>query len=254
MSGARNARQRPTLVFLPAMLCDEELYRPQIEGLRDLVESMVLTVAEATMAEAAPVVLQQAPPRFLLVGTSYGGSLALEVIIREPSRVAGLWLMGCSPGPHSDPTAARLRNARVQRGEFDTVVEELTATITYEGGPHAVEAASNFRRMAERAGPGIFLRQNTALLDRLDRRADLASVACPTLVVWGREDRFAAVRHGAEIGALIPAARVVVLEECGHLPTLERPDATVALAREWLDQLGVKAGELNAGRVDQPQC
>jgi pimeloyl-ACP methyl ester carboxylesterase len=99
----------------------------------------------------------------------------------------------------------------------------------------------HFRRMARLAGPGAFLRQNTALLGRLDRPADLARVACPTLLVWGREDRFAAVRHGAEMGALIPAARLVVLDGCGHLPTLERPDATIALAREWLGQLGVKA-------------
>src|SRR6266850_1186964 len=216
------------------MLCNDELYRPQIEALREFVDPMVLTVAEATMAESATAVLQQAPPRFLLVGTSYGGSLALEVITREPSRVLGLWLMGCSAGLHSDPTAARLRNDRVQRGEFDAVVKELTATITYDGGPHSVETASSFRRMARRAGPGEFLRQNTALLGRLDRRADLARVACPTLLVWGREDRFAAVRHAVELSALIPAARLVVLDGCGHLPTLERPDATIILARKWL--------------------
>src|SRR5882724_5811311 len=202
MSAAKDDRDGLTLVFLPAMLCNDELYHSQTEALRDLVEPMVLTVAEATIADAATTVLRQAPPHFLLAGTSYGGSLALEVITREPSRVVGLWLMGCNPGPHSDPTAARLRNDRVQRGEFDTIVEELAATIAYEGGPHAVEATSSFRHMARLAGPEVFLRQNTALLGRLDRRADLVRIACPTLLVWGREDRFAAVKHGAEIGAL----------------------------------------------------
>jgi len=242
-------RRRLTLVFLPAMLCSDELYRPQIEGLRDLVESIALTVAEATMAEAAAVVLRQAPPHFLLAGTSYGGSLALEVVARAPSRVVGLWLMGCSAGPYNDPTAARLRNDRVQNGEFDAVVEELAGAITYEGGPHAVRAANSFRRMAKLAGPGVFLRQNTALLARRDRRADLVRIACPTLLVWGREDRFAAVQHGAEIGALISGARLVVLDGCGHLPTLERPDTTVALAREWLRRVEMKA---RAGRDDAP--
>ena len=68
-------RRRLTLVFLPAMLCNDELYRPQIEGLRDLVESIALTVAEATMAEAAAAVLRQAPPHFLLAGTPMEGIL-----------------------------------------------------------------------------------------------------------------------------------------------------------------------------------
>ena len=200
MSDARDDPQRATLVFLPAMLCNDELYRPQIKGLRDVVEPMTLTVAEATMAEAATAVLRQAPPYFLLAGTSYGASLALEVVARAPSRVVGLWLMGCNPGPHNDPTAARLRNDRVQRGEFNSIVEELAATIAYQGGPHALEATSCFRRMARLAGPEVFLRQNRALLNRLDRRADLVRIGCPTLLVWGREDRFATVQHGAEMG------------------------------------------------------
>lgn len=229
------------MVFLPAMLCDEELYRPQIEALRDLINPVVLTAAEPTLAESATAVLQQAPPHFLLVGTSYGGSLALEVISRAPSRVAGLWLMGCNPGPHNDPTTARLRNDRVQRGEFDAVVEELATAIAHEAGPHAVGVANGFRRMAKLAGPGVFLRQNTALLSRLDRRADLAGISCPALLVWGREDRFASVQRGAEMGALIPGARFVVLDGCGHLPTLEQPDATIGLAREWLGRIGVNA-------------
>ena len=72
--------ERPTLVLLPAMLCNDELYRPQIERVRDLVEPMTLTVAKSTMAESAAEILRRAPPKFLVAGTSYGGSLALEVV------------------------------------------------------------------------------------------------------------------------------------------------------------------------------
>jgi len=231
-------RSRLRVVFLPAMLCDDELYCPQLEGLRDLIDPLVLTVAEATIAEAAMMVLRDAPPRFLIVGTSYGGNLALEVAIRAPSRVSALWLMGCNPGPVSDPTAARTRNERVQRGEFNAVVDELAAAIVYEHGPHVTDAANSFRRMARRAGQTVFLRQNASLLGRADRRTDLTQIACPTLIVWGRKDQFARVEHGAEMAAKIPRGQLIVLDNCGHLPTLEQPDATVAVAREWLGLLG----------------
>ena len=238
---ASSERRRLPIVLLPAMLCDEELYRPQVDGLRDLVEPLALTVAEPTMAEAAAAVLRQAPPRFLLAGTSYGGNLALEVVAAAPSRVLGLWLMGCSPGPHRDPAAARLRNDRVQRGEFEAVVEDLAATIAYEGGPHGADAARSFRRMARRAGPTVFLRQNTSLLGRPDRRADLAHIGCPTLLVWGQEDCLMPVEQGRDMGARIPAAHLLVLEGCGHLPTLERPDAILAVVREWLGVMAPRA-------------
>ena len=238
MSGPKDDRKLPTLVLLPAMLCNEDLYRPQIERLRDLVEPMTLTVAERTMADAAVEVLRLAPERFLLAGTSYGGNLALEIVALAPSRVLGLWLMGCNPGPHVDPAAAHRRTDRVQSGEFADVIEELASAITYERGPHAITAASSFRRMAGQAGPAVFLRQNAALLGRRDRRPDLSRIGCPTLLVWGREDRFAAPRHGAEMSGLIPGARLVVVDACGHLPTLEQPDATVALTRQWLGHFG----------------
>src|SRR5438477_176061 len=93
----------PCLVFLPAMLCDEDLYRSQIERLRDLV-------------------------------------------------VAGLWLMGCNPGPYRQ-TVERGLNARVQAGEFDAVVDELAKAVVSRGGPHAIPAMATFRSMARRAGP-----------------------------------------------------------------------------------------------------
>lgn len=234
-----DAKQLP-IVFLPAMLCDDELYGPQIEGLRDLVKPVVLTVAEPTMADAADAVLRQAPARFVLAGTSYGGNLALEVVAKAPGRVSGLWLMGCLPGPHRDPAAARGRNDRVQRGEFEAVVEELAATITHEGGLHAFDASNSFRRMARRAGPGVFLRQNTSLLGRPDRRPDLAGIACPTVLLWGEKDRLAEIEHGRKMAAGIPGARLVVLEGCGHLPTLEQPDTAVAVAREWLGVIGLR--------------
>lgn len=243
MSDVKDDRERPTLILLPAMLCDDELYRPQIERLRDLIEPLTLTVAEPTMAGAATEVLRRAPPRFLLAGTSYGGSLALEVVARAPARVLGLWLMGCNPGPHSDPAAARQRNRRVQNGELEAVIEELASMLTFEQGPHALGAVNSFRRMARQAGPDVFVRQNSALLGRVDRRPDLARIACPTLVVWGREDRLAAPEHGADMGGLIPGARLVVLDRCGHLPTLEQPDVTVALAREWLGLISTRASQ-----------
>ena len=129
----------------------------------------------------------------------------------------------------------------MQNGELEAVIEELASTITCEQGSHALGAMNSFRRMARQAGPDVFVRQNTALLGRADRRPDLARIACPTLVVWGREDRLAAPQHGADMGGLIPGARLVVLDRCGHLPTLEQPDATVALARAWLGLMSTQA-------------
>jgi pimeloyl-ACP methyl ester carboxylesterase len=224
----------PPLVLLPAMLCDERLYRSQAAALRDLVEPLPLIVAEADLALAVDVVLREAPTRFVLAGTSYGGNLALEVARAAPARVLGLWLMGCNPGLPGDLDAGRSRSRRVQAGEFEAVLDELASGIVYPDGPRAAAAGGTFRIMARSLGPTVFLRQNTSLLGRPDRRDSLAGITCPTLLLWGRQDEFCGLAHASLMASRIPRSDLVVLDECGHLPTLEQPEAATDAARSWL--------------------
>jgi pimeloyl-ACP methyl ester carboxylesterase len=224
------------LVLLPALLCDAELYRAQAVALTDLADPLDLVTSASTLAESAQAVLRQAPPRFALAGTSAGGSLALEIVVSAPARVAGLWLMGANPGATADPDGACRLNERVRAGEFGAVVDDLAARAIYAHGPRAAGATEAFRRMAHRAGPEVFLRDNAALIAREDRWSALSLLVVPTLLLWGRHDQFASVERAHEIAARMPSARLVVLEDCGHLPTLEQPDACVRAAREWLGQ------------------
>jgi pimeloyl-ACP methyl ester carboxylesterase len=226
-----------SLVLLPAMLCDEDLYAPQIQGLRDLVEPRPLVVAAADMPTAVATVLEWAPLRFVLAGTSYGGSLALEIAIAAPDRVLGLWLMGCNPGAPRDPDGADRLRRRVQAGDFEAVVEELGARSVFAAGPNTDAARDTFRTMARRLGPETFLRQHATLFGRSDRRDALAHIACPALLTWGREDTFSDVAHASLMASRIPNAKLVVLDACGHLPTLEQPAATTKVARAWLERI-----------------
>jgi pimeloyl-ACP methyl ester carboxylesterase len=69
---------------------------------------------------------------------------------------------------------------------------------------------------------------------RPDSRPGLGTIACPTLVLSGREDRVLPPELSEEIAQGILGARHVVVEECGHYLPLERPHAVTALLREWL--------------------
>ena len=88
--------------------------------------------------------------------------------------------------------------------------------------------------MAERVGREAFLRQQTAIQTRPDSRPGLAAIDCPTLVVCGRQDMLTPLEWSEEIDAGIPGARLVAVEDCGHLSTMERPEAATALLRYWL--------------------
>jgi len=225
------------LVLLPALLCDDELYRAQVAGLTDVARPVVLSAPAASLVEAAHDVLRRAPERFALGGTSAGANLALEVVAAAPTRVAGLWLMGCNAGAHGDPDGAGRFSARARAGEFDAVVEEIVALAVHAEGRRGREAADTLRRMARRFGAEAFARVNDSLRSRAARWDTLEALRCSTLLLWGRQDQFASVERAEAIAARVPSARLVVLEECGHLPTLEQPEAATRAAREWLQTI-----------------
>ena len=113
-------------VFIPALLCDEGLYQDVIASLGDQVTAQVLLSAQTTFAASIADILARAPEEFVLVGTSYGGNLALELALTAPGRVRALWLMGCHPG------AARVGGPNIAaglEGTPDAVIDLLSGLV-----------------------------------------------------------------------------------------------------------------------------
>lgn len=209
------------------------MYGDQIEALKELASPTVRILAHATFAESAEQLLASTSGAFILVGTAYGGCLAMEVLARAPDRVRGLWLMNCQPGAHPDPDAVRATSRRIRTGEHEQVIEEFAeqAIPVHDGTSRAA-----FIQMARDAGADFFARQSDATLTRADHWSTLASSQVPALLIWGAADRFVPVDVGRRIAGLMPHARFEAIERCGHFPTLERPSLCTAIAREWLTE------------------
>jgi pimeloyl-ACP methyl ester carboxylesterase len=89
--------------------------------------------------------------------------------------------------------------------------------------------------MARNIGKDAFIRQERAIISRADSLGLLASIACPTLVLCGRQDALTPLARHEEIAAGIKGARLEVIEDCGHLSTLEKPSEVNAAMRRWLN-------------------
>ncbi len=91
--------------------------------------------------------------------------------------------------------------------------------------------------MAGAVGKEGFLRQQQAILDRPDSRGSLAQIGCQTLVLCGCQDQLTPVELHEEMAAEVVNARLVVIEDCGHLTTLERPEQVTEAMATWLQQV-----------------
>ena len=88
--------------------------------------------------------------------------------------------------------------------------------------------------MFARRTPLQFEGQIEALLARPDATDVLRAVSCPALVLCGREDGWAPPSQHEEMAALMPGSRLAILDRCGHMAPMERPDAVGAALVEWL--------------------
>ncbi len=219
------------LVLIPALLCDKAMYRAVIDGLGGLVTAQVLVAARPTMAESVEEILERAPARFVLGGSSYGGTVAIEVALSAPERITGLWLTGCDPGaPNRDAMqglAAMLENST------EAAVAHLASVVVH---PRATVAAATFREMAGRIGGPAAAAQARALAGRDSAWERLEELSMPALVLWGEDDAAIPVAVGQRMAATLPTARFQAIRECGHLPTLERADDVAVIVGEWIEQ------------------
>ena len=215
-------------VFIPALLCDEGLYREVIGSFGGLIEPHVLISPKPSLADSAADVLARAPERFVLVGTSYGGLLALEIALAAPERVTALWLMGCDPGP---PRQGGPDLAAGLEATPDAVIDLLAGLVVHKD---ATGAGAAFRAMAQRLGGTAGAAQARAVAARSDFSARLGELTLPALVLWGHDDALVPVDVGRRLAAALPQARFHEIEACGHLPTLEKPADSAALAADFL--------------------
>lgn len=231
---------KPTLVLIPGLLCDAALWRGQAEDLADMAEPWVADVTRDTsIAAMAERVLAEAPTqRFAVAGLSMGGYVAQAVARLAPERVDRLALLDTSARADTPEQTARRRGLieLAEKGEFHGVTPRLLPVFLHPDRLADKALTEAVTAMTARVGKDAFLRQQSAIMGRIDNRPNLPAIRCPSLVLCGRQDQLTPLEWSEEIAALIPGARLEVIEECGHLSTMERVwEVSVAL-RQWLTE------------------
>jgi pimeloyl-ACP methyl ester carboxylesterase len=231
---------RLPLLLVPGLLCDHRLWAAQVEALREHAACHVadVTVADSVAGLASAAIAALPPGPFAVAGLSMGGYVALEVARQAAGRVAGLALLDTNARPDSpQATQDRRRMMDLAATDFVRVVNALLPRLllpAHQRDPHLV---ATVRAMAAATGVEAYRRQQEAIIGRPDSRPHLAAIACPTLVLCGREDTLTPPALHEEMAASIPGARLVVVPDSGHLSPIEQPAAVTAGLREWVSGL-----------------
>ncbi len=225
------------LILVPGLLCDADLWAHQTQFLADVADSAVATVSDDdTVEDMAARVLAGAPERFALAGLSMGGYVCHAIMRQAPARVRKLALLDTSARADTADQTERRRQliSMSQFGKFRGVTDRLLPLLVASAGLEDEVLTGRVKAMAGRIGADAFYRQQNAIMERPDSRDQLVDYDLPTLVACGRQDALTPVELHEEMAAAIPGARLAIVEECGHLSTMEQPQALTALLRQWL--------------------
>jgi pimeloyl-ACP methyl ester carboxylesterase len=225
------------IVLVPGLLTSPRLYAAQLPA---LWQHGPVTIADNTrddtIAAIANRILADAPPRFALAGLSMGGYICFEIVRQAPDRVDRLGLLDTSARPDTPELTGR-RQAQIalaRGGRFAEVADQQFPLLIHpsrQGDPSARELV---RLMAEETGPEAFIRQQQAIMGRVDSRPGLGAIDRPTLVLVGDCDQLTPPELSAEIAGGIPGARLVVVAGSGHLTPLDQPEEVTKALVEWL--------------------
>jgi len=236
---------KPALLLLPGLLCDQDVWRGQIAALSDRYDCRVVDYGALdslpAMAELALAGMAAAGGSFALAGHSMGGRVAFELLRRAPQRVSRLILMD----------TGFLPRGQGEHGAAETAQRQHLVALAYSHGMRAMgrewlrgmvperrwqddELIEAILAMVERKTPEIHEAQIRALLTRPDASDVLPGIACPTLLLCGRKDQWSPLARHEQMAQLIPGARLGVIEQAGHMTTMECPDQVSAALRAFL--------------------
>ena len=231
------------LLLVPGMLCSPRLFAAQAKALAADADIVVPDWRRAPLAvwdtweSAARWVVEQMPAeKFALAGLSLGGMLAVEIMQFAAQRVSKLALI--DTGMRSQNEAERaIRRARIRladEGHFELVLGMQMARFIPAYRLPDKKLVDEVMTMCGEIGVEIYKRQEELAAIRADRRPDLPKITCPTVVVCGSDDAATPLLLSVEMAAAIRGSELLVVEQCGHLVTMEKPEETNAILKRWL--------------------
>jgi pimeloyl-ACP methyl ester carboxylesterase len=230
------------IVLVPGLMCDAAVWRDQAAGLGAIGDVSIADHGDSdSLGGMAERILATAPASFALAGHSMGGRVALEVIARAPRRVTRLALLdtgyeALAAGEAGErERAGRMRLLAMSREQgMRPMAEDWARGMVHPARLADAPLMESIHAMIARSSPAIFEAQIHALLNRPDRTALLGEIGVPTLVLCGHDDGWSPLARHEDMIRRIRGSRLVDVPDCGHMSTMERPDAVGRALLQWL--------------------
>jgi pimeloyl-ACP methyl ester carboxylesterase len=227
------------LLFLPGLNCTAALFEPQVKALSSSYDCKVGDHGgHDRLEDIVADILKKSPNRFSVIGLSMGGYLALEIMRQQPERVESIVLLDTRATPDTEEDAERRRRTIeiVERGQFDALHAIFWPRLVHHYRMSDVGLELIVKSMMHETGAERFVRQQTALLNRVDYLPVLSQITIPVFLGVGHQDLITPPDMAIAMSREIPHAKLTIFDDCGHLSTLEQPELVTNSIRDFLNE------------------
>lgn len=233
------------LVLVPGLMCDHTVWEPLLPYFDSHQACQMIDHQNAnSLLQMAHQLLAEAPAKFLMAGHSMGGRVALEVLRMAPHRVVGVALMDTGYLAKLDGPAGELEVSKrlvlleiAQSKGVRAMAQEWVKGMVHPQRLADTELIEKILQMFESKNSDIFARQLLALIFRKDATDVLKSIRVPTLILCGRQDAWSSPSQHEEMFQHVPHATLSIIEDAGHMSTMEKPQAVAEAMNHWLSTI-----------------
>ncbi len=230
-----------SLVLLPGLSCDDAVWAHARDACAPRADVHIATYGTLDSLPAmARHVLDSIGGDLAVAGHSMGGRVALEMFRLAPDRIRGIALLDTGTQPLAAGEAGEREVAGrhelvdiARRDGMAAMAQRWVQGMVWKPRLSDKLLVDGIVAMFARGSAEIFAAQIRALIARPDASGLLPRITCPALVLCGEDDSWAPAARHREMAQRIPGAILTLVPECGHMCTLERPEAVTQALLDW---------------------
>ena len=230
------------LLLVPGLMCDHAVWNPVLPQLNAITACAIVDHGQADSLKTMAVqILHAAPPSFAVAGHSMGARVAMEVWRLAPERVKGIALLDTGylpkvPGAEGDEEVRKRMHLLylAQTQGVRAMAQQWSQGMVHPDRLNDMDLMEAIWAMFERKSAATFALQIHALIHRADATDVLSSLKVPTLIACGRQDAWSTLAQHEAMHRLAPQAVLEVIEDAGHMASMEKPDAFAQVILRWL--------------------
>ena len=218
---------KPSVVLIPGMMCNEDIFSHQINVLEKVFKVIVIEFNEHRDIELGVKNLaSNLPKKFHLLGHSMGGIVAMELVKQHSKRVLSLALLNTNPYKEKEEVKVRRNKILKELDALDLISLMRSDYISRYFPDDCRDKNKLIQQCVDMAiilDKKVFYNQSVALRDRKDQTYILEKVDCKTLIICGERDQLCPVSYHSDMNKMIKSSDLIVLEGVGHMPIIECP-------------------------------